>query len=208
MNDAQSERAFAGWMEAIAASGWKQASAELAASHAAIDGNELRGTLGDRHAALAHLQERTAAAATAAAAAAAGNVRDRLFDGFMAGFDLLQRHRPAVLAIWKARNPPIALLIGGRAGLDLRRLAMAAGVDIRRLRGRLRGIALAAIGWRAFLAWVADDSPDMAATMAALDRLLDRAGRVESEGILARLPGAPLLAPLCRRGQQPHPVAG
>ena len=213
------ERALSGWMKAIAASGWKAASAEAAAPAAGIGPMELRATLGDRFAALAFLQDEIANAAVRAAAEGEGGVRTRLFDGFMAGFDVLQAHRPAVLAIWKARNPPIALLVGGRIGLQLRRLALAAGVEIGRVRGgtiisRVRGgarqLVLTAICWRSFRVWLADESADMAATMAALDRMLDRAGRAETEGISPDLFGLPGLSPffggLCGRrpaGQPP-----
>ena len=193
------ERALAGWMEAMAASGWASATPDLAAAAAGIDGVALKATLGDRHAALAFLQDRVADAAVEAAANAGGEVRARLFDGFMAGFDLLQERRAAVLAVWKARGPSIAVLVGGRIRLDLRRLALASGVETRRLRGRARELALALICWQAFQAWLADDSPDMASTMAALDRLLDKAARAEAEGLSADLFGLPGLASLCGR---------
>lgn len=202
------ERALAGWMEAIAAAGWASATADRAAAAAGIDGTALKATLGDRFAALAFFQDQVADAAVEAAAnagnigdtgGAGGDARARLFDGFMAGFDLLQERRAAVLAIWKARGPSIAVLVGGRIRLDLRRLALAAGVETRSLRGRARSLALALICWRAFQAWLVDDSPDMALTMAALDRLLDKAERAERQGLSPDLLGLPGLSALCGR---------
>lgn len=207
MDSPAQERAFAGWMAALAAHDWNKVTTEQAAAMAGLDVADLRGTLGDRFSALAALQDRVADRAVAAAAAAAGGPREQLFDGLMAGFDLLQEQRGAVLAIWKARNPPILLLVGGRAQLHLRRLALAAGVETRRIRGRARGLALAVICWQALRAWIADESDDMSATMAALDSLLDKAERAETEGVSPDLLGLPGLSSLLARLRPTKPPA-
>jgi hypothetical protein len=51
----------------------------------------------------------------------------------------------------------------------------AASIPAAGIVGRLRAKALLAVWLGAFRAWARDDSADMSATMAALDRLLDRA---------------------------------
>jgi hypothetical protein len=180
------------WLGIIADSGWRGAAkAEVTP--------ESRVVLGDRIDALAALQDHVAADAAAGAAEAAGLVRERLFDGLMRGFDALQARRGAVLAIWNSRDPGVALVLAGRAGLHLRRLAMAAGADVSGLRGRARLAALGALCLKAFATWRADDSADMAATMAELDRLLERAERAETEGLSPDLIGLPGLSALVSR---------
>ncbi|MCP5768287.1 hypothetical protein NL347_29095, partial [Klebsiella pneumoniae] len=70
-------------------------------------------------------------------AAAGGSVRERLFDGIMQGFDQLQANRGAVLAIRASRDPGVAALVAGRAGLHLRRLARASGMRVDGVHGQL-----------------------------------------------------------------------
>jgi hypothetical protein len=71
------------------------------------------------------------------------------------------------------------------------------GVD--GVRGQLRLAALGGLAARLFLTWRQDESPDMAATMAELDRLLERAERAETEGLSADLIGLPGLRSLADR---------
>lgn len=191
--------ALAGWLAAIGEKGWRRATLEDAARHAELPPAEVRAGAGDRVDALAALQDHVAAEAAAGAAEAQGSVRDRLFDGLMRGFDAAQANRAAVLAIWSSRDPGVLLLLAGRAGLHVRRLAQAAGVDIGGPRGRLRLAALTALIVQAFAAWRRDDSADMAATMAELDRLLERAERAETEGLSPDLIGLPGLSSLVSR---------
>ncbi|MCG2841195.1 hypothetical protein L6Q21_09405 [Sandaracinobacter sp. RS1-74] len=169
----------------------------------------LQAVLGDRFDALAAFQDKVADEA-ALAAVSAGSVQERLFDGIMQGFDHLQAHRAAVLAIRSSRDPGIALLVVCRAGLQIRRLARASGMDLAGARGPLKLAALTALIWQAFAAWRADDSPDMAATMASLDQLLERAERAETEGLSPDLIGLPGLTALFARlrpcGGQSGPV--
>jgi hypothetical protein len=190
------DRATDAWLQAIAAQGWHKAGSAEEADHC-------RAGHGDRFDALAAFQDRVAAEAALGAAEAAGSVRERLFDGFMRGFDALQAHRAAALAIRAARDPGIPLLLAGRARLHMRRLALAAGVDLAGVRGELRLAALGALAVQAFSAWRADESPDMAATMAELDRLLERAERAEVEGVSPDLLGLPGLSSLLGRLRLP-----
>jgi hypothetical protein len=104
-----------------------------------------------------------------------------------------------VLAIWGSRDPGVLVLLAGRGGLHVRRLAQAAGMAIDGPRGQLRLAGLAALIAQAFAAWRRDDSADMAATMAELDRLLERAERAETEGLSPDLVGLPGLSALVSR---------
>lgn len=188
--DPRREPALNAWLAEIAHSGWRKASREGAAEACGLASEELIEALGDRFDALAAFQDLVAQEA-ALGAASGESVRERLFDGMMQAFDLLQAHRAAVLAVWHSRDPGVAALVAGRAGLHLRRLAVASGIDVGGVRGRLRLAALSVLAWQAFAAWRADESPDMAVTMAELDRLLLRAERAETEGFSPDLLGLP-----------------
>lgn len=192
-------RARAGWLAAIAEQGWRRACLADAARLSGLTEDEVRTQAGDRVDALAALQDRVAAEAASGAAESGGSVRDRLFDGVMRGFDAAQEERAAVLAIWSSRDPGVLLLLAGRGGLHVRRLAQAAGADVQGPRGQLRLAGLTALIAQAFATWRADDSADMSATMAELDRLLDRAERAETEGLSPDLLGLPGLSSLFSR---------
>jgi hypothetical protein len=192
-------RARSGWLAAIAEKGWRRASLADAAHLSGLAEADIRTHAGDRIDALAALQDHVAAEAAAGAAESGGSVRDRLFDGLMRGFDAAQEVRAAVLAIRASRDPAVPLLLAGRGGLHVRRLAQAAGVDVQGARGQLRLVGLTALVAQAFAAWRRDDSADMSATMADLDRLLERAERAETEGLSPDLLGLPGLSSLFSR---------
>lgn len=189
----------AAWLAAIGEVGWRKASVDEVAAATGMTAEAAKRLGGDRIDVLVALQDRVAAEAASGAAEAGGSVRDRLFDGLMRGFDALQANRAAVLAIWRSRDPGVALLLGSRAGLHVRALAQAAGVDVSGVRGRLRVAALGALCLQAFRGWAADESADMSATMAELDRLLDRAEKAELDGVSPDLVGLPGLTSLLNR---------
>ncbi|MFN3370028.1 MAG: hypothetical protein ACK4Z0_00685 [Sphingomonadaceae bacterium] len=193
------QEAVRAWMRAIAAKGWHGATVRDAAEGSPdLAAADLVEALADKLDALAALFDQAAARAAQTAAAADG-VREALFDGVMAGFDVLQPHRDGLLAIRAARDPGVALLLAGRAGPAVRRLASAAGMGTTRLADQVRLAALTALIGRAAATWLDDDSPDMAATMAELDRLLARAERAATEGPSLDLLGLPGLSRLFDR---------
>jgi hypothetical protein len=186
------------WLGAVAREGWHGASLESASAGSGIPSAEIMARAGDRlDAALAVADH--AAREAFLGAAGAGTARERLFDGLMRGLDVLQARREAVLAVAAARDPGVLMLLAGRSGPALRRLATAAGVGVDGVRGQLRLAALGGLAARLFLTWRQDESPDMAATMAELDRLLERAERAETEGLSADLIGLPGLRSLADR---------
>ncbi len=108
--------------------------------------------------------------------------RDRLFELLMRRFDALNEHKPAVGAIFRdAWCDPATMVVGGPSLLNsMAWMLEAAGITPEGLRGGTRVKALALIYANAFRVWLKDSSGDMAKTMAALDKGLRLAERLES----------------------------
>src|ERR1019366_3553154 len=100
-----------------------------------------------------------------------------LFDLIMRRIDVLQAHRPGVLALLRALpcEPPTAALLACAPRRSMRWLAQAAGVELSGLRGALTLRGLDAVWLWTLRAWQRDESDDLSATMAALDSALNRA---------------------------------
>jgi ubiquinone biosynthesis protein COQ9 len=107
----------------------------------------------------------------------AGPVRDRLFDMLMRRFDVLQAHRKGVLALLRtlAAEPGTAMLLDVATRRSMRWILEAAGFDTSGLTGELYVHGLEGVWLWTVRAWRNDESPDLAATMAALDKALNRA---------------------------------
>jgi AcrR family transcriptional regulator len=100
--------------------------------------------------------------------------RDRVFDLLMRRFDALQPHRAAldVLARELPTDPLAALAAGAGLLRSMRWMLEAAGISAEGLGGAV-AVKLTAAAYLATLrAWRRDESPDLAPTMAALDRRL------------------------------------
>ncbi len=110
-----------------------------------------------------------------------GSARDRLFDLIMRRIDVLQAHRGGVLALlgYLPTDPGLALLLGLATQRSMRWMLEAAGLSATGLRGELRAKGLVAVWLWVVRAWRGDDSPDLSATMAALDSALNRAEQAE-----------------------------
>ena len=109
-----------------------------------------------------------------------GNARDRLFDVLMRRFDALKPHREALgnIAFDEARDPVSALCGLGRLERSMAAMLEAARLSAGGLRGLLRAKALGLAYLAALRVFLRDDSSDLAATMAALDRSLGRLDRL------------------------------
>ncbi len=107
-------------------------------------------------------------------------VRDRLFELLMRRFDVLQQHRAGVLALLRAlpTDPGLALLLSMTTGRSMAWLLDAAGVSTAGVRGRVRVSGLVGVWLYTLRAWQRDESADLAVTMAALDKALDRAEKL------------------------------
>ena len=114
------------------------------------------------------------------AGAREGGAHDRLFDTLMRRFDALRPYREALGNIVCAEaGDPVAALCGlCRLGRSMACMLEAARLSATGLRGALRVKALGLAYLATLRVFLRDDSPDMAATMAALDRNLSRLGRL------------------------------
>ncbi|MCP5367655.1 MAG: TetR family transcriptional regulator [Hyphomicrobiales bacterium] len=110
------------------------------------------------------------------------SVRDRLFDILMRRFDALSEHRAGILSMARAtaRDPLAALTTVPSTMRSMAWMLEAAGVPAAGPCGGLRVKGLAAVYAAAFRTWAGDDSPDMARTMAAVDRFLARAEKLSA----------------------------
>lgn len=107
-----------------------------------------------------------------------GTARERLFDMLMRRFDVLQQYREGVRAVLRAApyDPALALMLAAETRDSMAWMAQAAGLQTQGLNGAISVGGLTGIWLQAVRAWDRDDSPDLAGTMAALDRAFDRAG--------------------------------
>jgi AcrR family transcriptional regulator len=109
--------------------------------------------------------------------------RDRLFDVMMTRFDVLNAQREGVISILESfkTDPKQAVISLPYLGRSMSWMLEAAGMDGSGLRGAARVIGLKLVYLKTLKTWMEDDSPDMAQTMAELDKNLSRA-----EGIAGR----------------------
>ncbi|GLR65732.1 hypothetical protein GCM10010909_04100 [Acidocella aquatica] len=174
-----------------AEAGWRKVSPAAAALRAGLDLGEARarfsgcgdilrkfGTLADCYALQGALTE--------------GLVRDRLFDTMLRRFDFLQMHRGGVVALLKflPLAPPLAVCLAHATVDSMGWLLEAAGVCATGARGEVRKRGLALVWGYGVRAWLRDDSPDLAATMAAVDEALTKA-----DALAARFSPPPKVAP-------------
>jgi AcrR family transcriptional regulator len=100
--------------------------------------------------------------------------RDRVFDLLMRRFDALRPHRDAIEVLGRELpgDPVSALALGAALLRSMAWMLEAAGIATGGLRGAI-AIKLTAGAYAATLRiWLRDDTPDLAPTMAALDRRL------------------------------------
>ncbi|MDE1896570.1 MAG: TetR family transcriptional regulator [Rhodospirillales bacterium] len=159
--------AEAGWLHVSPAAAARHAGLDLPRAHALFTctGTILKkfGRLADA-AALSHVT-------------ADGSVRDKLFDILLRRFDYLQPRRAGVLALMRVLPlcPPLALAMGEMNLISMGWLLEAAGVDATGVSGIFKRRGLLAVWLYGLRAWARDESPDLTATMAAVDTALARA---------------------------------
>lgn len=108
--------------------------------------------------------------------------RDRLFEILMIRFDALQRHRSGYEALIRGlfSRPSAILMRAPRTIHSMALMLIAAGIDASSPLGMLRAHALAVAYGSVVRVWLADDSADLAKTMAALDKSLNRLEKMQS----------------------------
>ena len=119
-------------------------------------------------------------AAALADATEEGTPRERLFDLLIRRFDAMQPYRAGLSALFRSlpARPGTALLLGAATTVSMAWMLEAAGIPTAGLAGALRVQGLVAVWVSTARTWERDTSPDLSATMAALDRALDRAERL------------------------------
>ena len=106
--------------------------------------------------------------------------RDRLFDVLMRRLDAMQPHRAGILRFMQDLpfHPLLVLTLGAQMERSMGWMLEAAGLSAHGPAGLVRIKGLTAVWVYTLRAWLKDDSADLAATMAALDKALDRADQV------------------------------
>jgi hypothetical protein len=177
MDDADFERVLiAAAFELAAAEGWQAVSVARAARAGGLDLARARRCCADRWELLAKfgaMTDQTMLRETVSE----GSVRDRLFDLLMRRIDVLQAHRAGVNALLAAlpHDPATALRLACETRQSMRWALEAVGIAAVGLCGAIRARGLVAVWLWTVRAWRRDTSPDLAATMAALDHALRRA---------------------------------
>lgn len=163
--------------------GWPDVSIVEAARTAGLPLDQVRARFPTRGAVLLRFGV-LADQAALRAPSAEPSARERLFDMLMLRFDALQQHRDGILALTRALpfDPATSTLLYAATLRSMKWLLEGAGIPAGGLVGALRVHGLLVLWTYALRAWERDDSPDLSATMAAVDRGLDRA--LQFEGIL------------------------
>ncbi|MDA8251412.1 MAG: TetR family transcriptional regulator [Rhodospirillales bacterium] len=206
MDDAEFDRALVGAAFVLAAErGWREVSVAEAARRADLPLDRARGRFPVRVAILLRFG-RIADQAALALAPKEGPHRDRLFDLLMRRFDTLQAHRGGVQALLRVlpTDPCLAALLAAANLRSMGWMLEGAGISARGPLGRLRRKGLLAVWLFALRAWHDDTSEDLAATMAALDRALAQAERLDGWiGGHRAAPAEPPPAPLADEPSAP-----
>lgn len=174
-------------MTLAARDGWRRASMSLIAAECGLGLTEVLGIFPSKTAILNGLSKDIDAAVLADLEAdneIGDNPRDRLFDILMRRFDAMQPYRDGIAAVLLGgpADPMAALCHLCRLRAAMALMLNAAGESTDGLLGHLRIKGLGLIYANALRAWIDDDSADMSATMAAVDRGLARA-----EGVMTCL---------------------
>ncbi len=158
--------------------GWRNVSAAGAAQRAGLDLVMARSRFGGPGAILLKFGELADVHALHGAMTDAAT-HDRLFDILLRRFDFLQKHRAGVLALLKAAPlmPPLAAWLARATDRSMGWMLQGAGIATGGLHGALRQKGLLAVWAWGVRAWATDDSEDLSATMAAVDKALERAAR-------------------------------
>lgn len=171
--------------------GWARVSPAVAAKRAGLDLVRAR-TLFPSTGSILKKFGRRADEAALSYLALEGTAKDRLFDIIMSRFDYLQLHRDGVIALIRFLPlcPPMAVALAEMNITSMGWLLAGAGVDATGFSGGLKKRGLLAVWLYAMRAWSSDESPDLTATMSAVDSALAKV-----EGLMARFGSKPVNEP-------------
>lgn len=175
------QRLVTGFWQAIALAGWSGTTMRQVAAAAAVPVATLRRRCPDRTDMLRlHNTVIDAAVLAGTVPGQGGLARDRVFDVLMRRIDALQSYRAGILRLTRELPADPAAGLQVLAGLprSMRWMLEAAELATGGPRDLLRAPAIGAVWLATARAWTRDDTVDLGATMAALDRALDRAEQV------------------------------
>ncbi len=204
MDDAEFDRAAIGAvLDQAGLRGWSDVSLVEAARDGGLDLPRMRRRFPNRAAVVVRLGAWLDGAALSNLPS--GTPRERLFDIVMNRFEALQQHRDGIRALLGAMrtDPGLTLLVGAGTLRSMKWLLEGADIPASGLSGTLRINGLLALWLYALRAWEQDDSADLSATMAAVDRGLDRAMQAE-RSLPGRRPDPPEFYP----EPEPKPLIG
>lgn len=169
-------------LELAANQGWRTLTLSGIAEGAGLSLSALREHVEDKADILGLLGRRIDRRALDSAGAADLSVsaRDRLFDILMERFDVLNEYRPAIVSILESFkcDPKQAVIACPHLARSMNWMLEAAGEDTQGIRGAMKVAGLTAVYIKTLRVWREDESPDLARTMAALDKDLSRAERL------------------------------
>ncbi|HTV90237.1 MAG TPA: TetR family transcriptional regulator [Stellaceae bacterium] len=160
----------------IAEQGWRRLSLAAVAAEAELPILAVYRNFGSRPAILMAFFRRIDEAVLAAPpeAEADERPRDRIFDLIMRRFDALLPYRDALLVLGRElpSEPCAALAVAARLLRSIAWMLEASGIPVAGLGGAVAVKLTAATYLATLRVWLRDDSPDLAPTMASLDRRL------------------------------------
>ena len=173
---ADADRIIDAAMILTAAQGWRRVSLAAVASEAGLPILQVYRLFPSKTAILCGLFRRVdeAVLAVPPEAEEGERPRDRVFDLLMRRFDALRPYRSALEALRRdlPTDPMTALAAGGALLCSVRLTLEAAGIPCHGLGGVVAVKLVAAAYLFTSHTWARDESPDLAPTMAALDRRL------------------------------------
>ena len=178
--DTETKLVAALW-QVVATHGWQGLTMHRLAVAAGMPLADIRRQVPSRlHLLKLHGRAMDATALAGGAIEQQGSPRDRVFDVLMRRIDAMQPHRAGVVRLLEELRgePAVAVTLLATLPRSMARLLEAAEIEASGLFGALRVQGTTGIWLATVRAWVQDDSADLGATMAALDRALDRAEQI------------------------------
>lgn len=170
------QRAAMAALDLAAEKGWDNVTLEDVARRAGTDAAALRALYADKRDLVPVISQYMDAEMEADSRELAADmaVRDRLFDVMMARFEALNRHRAGIVSIMGqvVTSPRDLLSFFPSLRGSMQKIAVLAHLPEGGLCGETRSMALLAVYLATLKTWRGDDSADLAATMAALDKNL------------------------------------
>jgi hypothetical protein len=206
MDDTEFDRALIASAFGIAAErGWRAVSVAEAARRGGLRLDRARARFPARPMLLLRFGS-LADQAALASADSEGPHRDRLFGILMRRIDALQANRDGVIALLRGlpADPCTAAMLAGASLRSMGWMLEAAGIGSTGPLGLLRAKALLVVWLATLRAWERDTGEELSATMAALDKALQRAEQVQ--GWFARGGRAGDAAAPASPGIEPDPV--